>query len=486
MTSTTVDRYVESLQTIYKWALRERVATDAELFTHIQEYVAMARREEGNPVSRYKVEIMRRLAMARREATDDRAIAIDTYLYAFYQAGMPMDEVVMLRFDAEEQGQLPHTALIKEKYMAPIRRYVFPLQQRQRTLKKIKEELDAEFQSALASYHVRQGNLSSDDFVVGAWISAARACGISMAEICACCRQARKYARFKDIQPAELSEEQIEAINTYCNLMDALDADRTELRAHMASLYPELIRRIYAKQEIQEACHLIECLYAFIYDRDIDECDRGPMEWRQALLEASRKAVIAYREHPRMHPLHYAALLRYYTVQSQDDTVYKEAVEEMRQLMNRQIETASEDLPDEELMRRILLRQENAGGFMTPDKEQVLAWTEVMELLIQRVKVKRLTDEQLLLWMKVLRGMEQWYIDFVVPFDHLWPEAYRELRGRKSLAHNIEVLAYQAWDELQRLEEAEAKRALIQKEKEFKDDFLQEVLPIQIDETLSV
>ena len=36
LTSTTVDRYVESLQTIYKWALRERVATDAELFTHIQ------------------------------------------------------------------------------------------------------------------------------------------------------------------------------------------------------------------------------------------------------------------------------------------------------------------------------------------------------------------------------------------------------------------------------------------------------------------
>ena len=278
----------------------------------------------------------------------------------------------------------------------------------------------------------------------------------------------------------------IEAINTYCNLMDALDADRTELRAHMASLYPELIRRIYAKQEIQEACHLIECLYAFIYDRDIDECDRGPMEWRQALLEVSRKAVMAYREHPRMHPLHYATLLRYYTVQSQDDSVYAETVEEMRQLMNRQIETVSENLPDEELMQRIRLRQENAGGFMTPDKEKDLAWTEAMELLIQRVKVTTLSDEQLLLWIKVLKGMEQWYIDFVVPFDHLWPEAYRELRGRKSLAHNIEVLTYPAWDEFQRLEEAEAKRALIQKEKEFKDDFLQEVLPIQIDETLSV
>ena len=278
----------------------------------------------------------------------------------------------------------------------------------------------------------------------------------------------------------------IEAINTYCNLMDALDADRTELRAHMASLYPELIRRIYAKPDIQEACHLIECLYAFIYDRDIDECDRGPLEWRQALLEASLKAVMAYREHPQMHPLHYATLLRYYTVQSQDDSIYAEAVEEMRQLMNRQIETVSENLPDEELMQRIRLRQENAGGFMTPDKEKDLAWTEAMELLIQRVKVTTLSDEQLLLWIKVLKGMEQWYIDFVVPFDHLWPEAYRELRGRKSLAHNIEVLAYQAWDELQRLEEAEAKRALIQKEKEFKDDFLQEVLPIQIDETLSV
>ena len=107
---------------------------------------------------------------------------------------------------------MPHISLIEEQYMAPIRRYVFPLQQRQRTLKKIKEELDAEFQSALASYQVRPGNLSSDDFVVGAWISAAKACGISLAEICACCKAARRYARFKDIQPVELSEEQIEAI----------------------------------------------------------------------------------------------------------------------------------------------------------------------------------------------------------------------------------------------------------------------------------
>ena len=278
----------------------------------------------------------------------------------------------------------------------------------------------------------------------------------------------------------------IEAINTYCNLMDALDADRTELRAHMASLYPELIRRIYAKPDIQEACHLIECLYAFIYDRDIDECDRGPLEWRQALLEASLKAVMAYREHPQMHPLHYATLLRYYTVQSGDDTVYKEAVEEMRQLMNQQIETASEELPDEELMQRIRLRQENAGGFMTPDKEKDLAWTKAMELLIQRVKVKTLSDEQLLLWMKVLKGMESWYIDFVVPFDHRWPEAYRELRGRKSLSDNIEALAYQAWNELQRLEEAETRRTLAKRDKAFKDEFLQEVLPIQIDETLSV
>ena len=181
LTSTTVDRYVESLQTIYKWALREQVATDVDLFTHIKEYVAVARREEGNPVSRYKVEIIRQLATARREATDERVIAIDAYLYAFYQAGMPMDEVIMQRIDSAERTRMPHTVLIREKYMAPIRRYVFPLQQRQRTLKKIKEELDAEFQSALASYPMRQGNLSSDDFVVGAWISAARACGISLA-----------------------------------------------------------------------------------------------------------------------------------------------------------------------------------------------------------------------------------------------------------------------------------------------------------------
>ena len=132
LTSTTVDRYVESLHTIYKWALRNELATDADLFTHIKEYVATARREEGNPVSRYKVEIIRQLATARREATDERAIAIDAYLYAFYQAGMPMDEVIMQRIDSAERTRMPHTSLIEEQYMAPIRRYVFPLQQRQR------------------------------------------------------------------------------------------------------------------------------------------------------------------------------------------------------------------------------------------------------------------------------------------------------------------------------------------------------------------
>ena len=115
-----------------------------------------------------------------------------------------------------------------------------------------------------------------------------------------------------------------------------------------------------------------------------------------------------------------------------------------------------------------------------------MAWTEVMELLIKRVKVKRLTDEQLLLWMKVVRIMEQWYVDFMLPFDHVGPEAFRELSRRKSLADRIEALAYQAWDELQRLEEAETRRTLTKQDNAFKDDFLQEVLPIRIDETLSV
>ncbi len=97
----------------------------------------------------------------------------------------------------------------------------------------------------------------------------------------------------------------VDAINLLCNLYDDLGLDRTDIRKDMDALYPEFSRRIYGKKNIQLAMPLIKALYRYIYDRGIDNADRGPVRWRESFEEMCRKVVTSYRRTPLIHSADY-------------------------------------------------------------------------------------------------------------------------------------------------------------------------------------
>lgn len=87
----------------------------------------------------------------------------------------------------------------------------------------------------------------------------------------------------------------IEAVNLLCNLCDDLGIDRTGIRRGLDSLYPELLRRISEKDDVQYAVPLIEALYSLIYGRSDD---RGPENWRETFEGMCSRVVDSYRKKP--------------------------------------------------------------------------------------------------------------------------------------------------------------------------------------------
>lgn len=108
----------------------------------------------------------------------------------------------------------------------------------------------------------------------------------------------------------------IDAINLLCNLHDDLNIDRSSIRQNLDRLYPEFARRVYGKRDIQQAMPLIKALYRYIYDRGIDNEDRGPQSRIDSLAEMCSAVVAAYREQPLISSFNYlyalstAAMLR--------------------------------------------------------------------------------------------------------------------------------------------------------------------------------
>jgi len=87
----------------------------------------------------------------------------------------------------------------------------------------------------------------------------------------------------------------IDAINLLCNLHDDLGINRGPIRRRLNRLYPEFLRRICGKENIQLAMPLVKAFYRYIYDRSDD---LGPEIWRDSFEDMCCKVVDAYRRNP--------------------------------------------------------------------------------------------------------------------------------------------------------------------------------------------
>lgn len=212
LTRATLLRYIESIKAIYDCAIALGVVTNKDLFPDVKKYVAGVLDKNLDQRGEDLINAIRLLAKQNELENMPFPIAVDTYLFSFYNAGADIDAVVSCRVDSDSLCQMPQTEALKLKYIAPIRKYVFPLEQRQRTPKKIRERLEANFRLAARFYQIELGNLSPSEFITYAWIAAARSCGVSLADICACCHSAAEALHLTNVVPSELSRAQIDGI----------------------------------------------------------------------------------------------------------------------------------------------------------------------------------------------------------------------------------------------------------------------------------
>lgn len=204
----TVVRYIESISTIYDCALRLGVVADRTLCHNLKHYMANVCSDGLQHIGTAQVDAVRRLANHTFGKTAV-GVTIDAHLMMFYNAGVPLTDVAAMRYDSDTLCALPHTDAIKDKYRAPIRRYVFPLLQNQRTLKKVCEKLEHDFTAVLRMHGIDLHGKSTSQFMLNVWVAAAKDCGIPLADIAACVADAAADARIASIQPSALSDEQI-------------------------------------------------------------------------------------------------------------------------------------------------------------------------------------------------------------------------------------------------------------------------------------
>jgi transcription antitermination factor NusG len=207
----TITRYVESLAQIYKYAIRLGYIADSNTFDNIREYIDGLCDEGFGKLSQRQIESIRKLANTKFTEPSSMGLAIDVYLYSFYHAAMDIDTVIELKDDSQ-LCQLSQTEAIKAKYNAPHRRYIFPLSQWQKTTKQNRIRIENNFRNCLQINDINIGDKSYSEFIANAWVAAAKSCGVSNADICACCPQVMANPKLKDVVPSMLSQPQIDAI----------------------------------------------------------------------------------------------------------------------------------------------------------------------------------------------------------------------------------------------------------------------------------
>lgn len=256
----------------------------------------------------------------------------------------------------------------------------------------------------------------------------------------------------------------IDAANLLCCLHDDLGLDRTEIRSNMERLYPQLIRRIEAKQDIQYAMPLIRVLYRLIYDRDADEADRGPIAWRDTLVDLCRKVAESYRKQPLTHSADYLFAL---DIICRTETDSNDA--NLREYRGH-TEAYLDDI-DEVTVAEKTLRADayNRSRFLfSPGNRD--KWAETIERL-KYEDTSRLDDETLLVW---------WNLTDITP--------ERELKKRSCHSARMQVAYLQSliFAEFNRMRREAAERELAGQLKSLHDDDIGDIINVEISSAMSL
>jgi len=253
----------------------------------------------------------------------------------------------------------------------------------------------------------------------------------------------------------------IDAINLLCNLHDDLGINRGPIRRRLNRLYPEFLRRICGKENIQLAMPLVKAFYRYINDRSDDH---SPEIWRDSFEDMCCKVVDAYRRNPLIDTADYLYALDTACRLNDDDEnadikEYKAAIYSYLE----DIDNASLT----EKIRRVSAYERSKHLFVANNWEK---WAEIRESL-KYEDISQLDDETFILWREITD---------LAPLT--------ELRKRAELSSQMQVEYIQAliFSEFVKQRRLKANRKLAKSLKTLNDDLIGDIIPLKINADMSV
>lgn len=256
----------------------------------------------------------------------------------------------------------------------------------------------------------------------------------------------------------------VDAANLLCNLHDSLGLDRSEIRENMDAFYPEFLRRICGKSDIQQSVPLIKALHRYIYGRKADNADRGPGIRRNSLAEQCLNVVAAYRKIPQIHSVDY--LYAMLTAASITDCGMDEAIAEYRARLDGYVADIDAVTVDEQI-RRVWAYTVLRGHMPVANYEK---WIEATEAL-KHIGISKLDDESFLLWCEATES---------------WPADELKRRSQSSKRLQVEYLHVLAYAEIKTERRTAENRKLNRAFKALDDEFIGDIIGIKIDSDMSV
>lgn len=253
----------------------------------------------------------------------------------------------------------------------------------------------------------------------------------------------------------------IDAINLLCNLHDDLGINRGSVRRRLNRLYPEFLRRIHGKENIQSAMPLIKAFYRYIYDRSDD---RGPETWQDSFDDMCCKVVNAYRRNPLIDTADYLYALDTACRLNDDDD--NADIEEYKAAIDAYLEDIDNASLTEKI-KKVSAYERSKHLFVSDNWEK---WAEIRESL-KYEDISQLDDETFILWREITELA-----------------SLTELKKRAGHSHQMQGKYLQAliFTEFAKQRRLKANRKLAKSLKTLNDDLIGDIIPLKINADMSV
>jgi len=181
----TVSYYVKRLAALYAKAVHDHLAQATDSFSNLQAKLnaPAARYFEGSS-DKETFHKLQKIVRADYTADPNKQLAKDMLLFAVFNGGLSLEEIVTCKKD-DYRGGNEHILAIVNRYSKPKNKYLFPLNHSSRSTGRLVRTVEALFRDVLAGVEIEPSFIPANT-ALDIWCRAAMCCCFSASDIAAC------------------------------------------------------------------------------------------------------------------------------------------------------------------------------------------------------------------------------------------------------------------------------------------------------------